>query len=215
MSVRVVSLQELPRIEVAGVNWRPIRRTLGVSAFGTNAYSADSGEPVIEAHDELASGHEELYVVASGAARFLIAGEHVEAAAGTLVFIADPAVRREATATQDGTFVIAFGGVPGAAGPVSSWEWRFAADPHAKAGDWATAYEVAARALADHPDDTAVHYDLACYAAQEGRADRAFEHLRRACADPRMAALAASDSDLDRIRQDHRFDTALNQPGEM
>ena len=145
---------------------RPVRRSLGISAFGTNAYSGDADELVVEPHDEGAGGHEELYVVLSGAARFVVDDETIAAPAGTLVFIPDPANKREATATADGTIVMAFGGPPGAAGPVSAWEWIFAAAPLAQAADWDAAYATTARALDDHPDDGNVHYNLAAFAAR-------------------------------------------------
>src|SRR5215212_3326634 len=53
---RVVRLDELDRIDVAGVHWHPVRKPLGITAFGINAYSADAGEHLIEEHDESASG---------------------------------------------------------------------------------------------------------------------------------------------------------------
>ena len=69
MAARVARIDELERIDVAGVHWRPIRRRLGVQAFGINGYSADAGELLIEEHDETGAGagaHEELYVVVTG-----------------------------------------------------------------------------------------------------------------------------------------------------
>ena len=81
MAARVQRIDELDSISVAGVNWRPLRRTLGVTAFGTNAYTADAGEEIVEDHDELLEdppegqrGHEEMYVVITGRAAFTGAG---------------------------------------------------------------------------------------------------------------------------------------------
>ena len=35
----------------AGIDWRPVRRTLGIRAFGINAYTADeAGKHVVEEH---------------------------------------------------------------------------------------------------------------------------------------------------------------------
>ena len=49
-----------------GLLWRPVRRRLGITAFGTNAYTAEKGtERVVEEHSE-EGGHEELYFVVSG-----------------------------------------------------------------------------------------------------------------------------------------------------
>jgi len=210
MPARVARLQDLERIDVAGVHLRPVRRTLGISAFGANAYSGEIGEHVVEPHDEADGGHEELYVVVSGAARFVVDGEAIDAPAGTLVFVHEPSSRREATATAHGTVVMAFGGSPGAAGPVSAWEWIFAAASHAQAGEWEAAYATAARALDDHPDDGNTHYNLACFAARAGRPEDALEHLRRAIVgDARTAEWATDDADLDPIRDDPRFAAAL------
>ena len=47
----VVRLAEVEPIDVAGVSWLPLRRLLGVLAFGVNAYRADAGEHVVDEHD--------------------------------------------------------------------------------------------------------------------------------------------------------------------
>ena len=70
----VVHLDELDRFPVddEGLLWRPVRRRLGITAFGTNAYTAERGtERVVEEHHEQ-DGHEELYFVASGRATFVL-----------------------------------------------------------------------------------------------------------------------------------------------
>ena len=92
MSVyEVARLDELARIPVEeGLEWRPIRRRFGIQAFGTNAYTSERvGAIVVEEHSER-SGHEELYFVVSGRARFTVGEEEVDAPAGTIVFISDP-----------------------------------------------------------------------------------------------------------------------------
>ncbi len=67
-------VDDLDAIPVAGVIWRPLRRRLGITAFGINAYAAEKvGRHVIEEHDETGSGaggHEEAYVVVRGRATF-------------------------------------------------------------------------------------------------------------------------------------------------
>jgi mannose-6-phosphate isomerase-like protein (cupin superfamily) len=206
---RVTTLAELERVPLDAGVWRPIRRALGVSGFWINAYSADNaGEPVIEPHDELspgAGGHEELYLVVEGAARFTVGGEGIDAPAGTMVLV-EPRTRREAVAAADGTTVLVVGGPPGAAMPPSPFEFWYAAIPAEQDGDFERAYEVAGEGLAHHPEHGTLHYALACYAARAGRHEQALEHIRTAFEnDPRTREWAAEDSDLDSIRDDPAF----------
>ena len=165
-------LQDIGPIDAAGVHWRPLRRELEISAFGTNAYSADAGELLIEPHDELPDTDEEMYVVVAGRATFTVDGEEIDAGPGTVVFCADAGSHRTAVATEDGTIALVVGNPAGAAGPIPAWQYRFDAQPLAAAGDYVAAYATAAAALDDHPEDANVHYDLACWAAH-GRPARA------------------------------------------
>jgi tetratricopeptide (TPR) repeat protein len=203
----VTRIDELDRIPVGdhGLLWRPIRRRLGIEAFGVNAYTCEAaGEEIVEAHDELgggAGGHEELYVVLSGHAVFTLDGEEHDAPTGTLVFCKDPAVKRSAVARTAGTTVLAVGGARGEAYKVSAWESYFAAKPLADAGDPAGAAAIVEEALADYPDHPSVLYNLACYRALAGDLDGASDALLRAVdADPRMLEWAREDTDLDAIR---------------
>jgi hypothetical protein len=210
MAFRVTRIEDLDKIDVAGVHLRPVRRPLGISAFGTNAFTADAGEQLIEQHTESGGGgsgrHEELYVVLAGHATFTLDGEEVDAPAGTLVFCGDPATRRGAVAQADGTTALVVGGPAGAAGPISPWEWYFGAAAYANRGEWRAAYDFAAQGLEDHPDHPSLHYNLACYAAMAGLHGPALDHLRRAVeAEPKMLEWAATDADLDPIRDDPAF----------
>src|SRR5262244_3598348 len=101
----VLRLDEIEPISVAGVQWKPLRRTLGIDAFGINAYTADRGEHVVEDHTEESLGHQEVYVVIGGRARFTLDGEELDAPQGTVVFIREPSVRRSAVAVETGTTV--------------------------------------------------------------------------------------------------------------
>jgi hypothetical protein len=125
------AIGEIPAVD-GRLRWKPVRRTLGIRAFGVNAYVADAGQEVVETHDELTGagpgGHEELYVVVTGHARFTIDGEDVDAPAGTLVFLPEPAAQRGARAVQDGTTVLAIGAQPGQPYSVSAWESSFLAE---------------------------------------------------------------------------------------
>ncbi len=205
----VTRLQELERIALGDMIWRPIRRTLGVTAFGINAYTgADPGAQVIEPHDETstgAGGHEELYLVITGHAAFIVGGEPVDAPAGTLVLV-PPGVPREATARAADTTIVVVGGKPGAGLPVSSYEHWYAAEPAYAAGDYDEAIAIASQGLADAPDHPVIHYQLACYHALAGRRAEALAALRVAVeGEPRTRAWAADDADLDSIRDDPAY----------
>jgi tetratricopeptide (TPR) repeat protein len=201
---RVLHLDQLDDIAVAGVRFRPVRRALGITAFGINAYTADAGQRVIEEHDETgagAGGHEELYLVVAGGATFELAGRKVEATAGSLVFVPDPATRRGAVATADGTTIIVIGGRPGAGLPTSPFEHWFAAEPAVAAGRYAEAEQIVLAGLDEHPGHPDMHYQLACYTALDGRLDEAMEHLRVALeTDPSLAKWARGDDDLAALR---------------
>jgi hypothetical protein len=123
----IVALDEIPRAAEPcdpSLDWRPVRDHLGISAFGVNAFlGAEPGDRVVELHDERGAGHEELYVVVRGAARFVVDGEEHAVPAGSVVLVA-PERTREAFATQPGTAVLAIGATPGASFSVSEWEAR-------------------------------------------------------------------------------------------
>ena len=132
---RIEDLEKIP-VADADVNWRPIRRALGIRAFGINAYTADEGTHVVEEHTETQLQHEEVYVVVSGRARFILGDDEVEVAAGAFVFVRDPQSKRGAVALEDGTTVVAIGGKPGEAYVASAWESWFMAAPYRDRGDY-------------------------------------------------------------------------------
>ena len=108
-------IDQLTAIELPdGFVWRPIRRHFGIRAFGVNGYTATAaGGLVVEEHTEGSLGHEEIYLVLRGRARFTIDGNDHELGPGQLVFVRDPALRRAAVALDDDTFVLALGGKGG------------------------------------------------------------------------------------------------------
>jgi tetratricopeptide (TPR) repeat protein len=201
---QVTSLDELDRF-AGEFDTIPIRIPLGIQAFGVNAYgSGEAGGRVIEEHDELGAGagrHEELYLVLGGGARFTLGDEEVDAPAGTMVFVRDPAVRRGAVATEPDTTVLVVGGTVGEAFSPSPWESWLEARPAYDAGDYDAAAAVLERALARHPGNANILYNLACCEALGGRADEARAHLLEAAeADPRAREWAARDPDLESVR---------------
>ena len=108
--------------------WRPIRSHFGIGAFGVNAWiGRAAGDQVLEEHTETGTGHEELYLILSGRARFELDGEPVDGRPGTLVFVEDPAVKRTAFAEEPGTTVLAVGAKRGQTFSPSAWELRYTA----------------------------------------------------------------------------------------
>lgn len=201
-------VSELEAIPGPGsLTWRPVRRRFGIEAFGMNAYTANAGDDVVEEHTEESYRHQEVYFVASGRATFTVAGERIDAPAGTFVFIRDFTVRRQAVADEDGTTIVAVGGRAGEPFKESGWEYSFAAKPHLDAGDYDKAVAVASEGLERHPDDVGVLYNVGCFEALAGRREDALAHLRRAfeLAPDKVRDWAADDSDLDSIRDDPAY----------
>jgi tetratricopeptide (TPR) repeat protein len=206
--VTVSHVDELERIEMPdGFVWRPIRRRFGIRGFGVNAYSArEAGAQVVEEHTESQLGHEEIYLVLRGRARFTVDGNEHELAPGQLVFVRDPSLRRGAVALDEDTLVLALGGKPGEPYEVSAWEAMFAAVPHAQAEEWDEAIRLHDVALVERPDHPALLYNLACMEARGRRHVDALLHLRRAVElEPRFAAAARDDTDFAAIRREPGF----------
>jgi hypothetical protein len=178
------------------LTWRPVRATLGIRAFGTNAYTAaEAGEDVVEPHTESPElAHEELYFVARGRAMFRLDGEALDAPAGTYVFVRDPSVHRHAVAAEPGTTVLSFGG-PATFTP-SAWEWFFRADPHVDS-DPERARAIVDDGLRAHPESPGLLVYLAKVEARAGRPDAARDALRRALErQPEAVELARDDERL-------------------
>jgi tetratricopeptide (TPR) repeat protein len=209
--MRAIRIEDIEPIAVVDgkLQWRPVRRSLGIKAFGINAYTADAGELVIEEHDETGAGaghHEELYAVVTGRATFTVDGDSFDAPVGTLVFLDDPKEKRAAQAVEDGTTVLAIGGTRERPFRVSPWEFAFAAAPALKARRYDEAEGLLREGLELHPDNPSLLYDLACVATLAERTDEAFEHLRTALeAQPKYREYALKDPDLESLRNDPRF----------
>jgi quercetin dioxygenase-like cupin family protein len=204
--MKTLRLDDIDGIPVFGtLVWKPVRRTLGVTAFGINAYRAESaGDEVVEEHTEEQLGHEEIYVVVSGHATFTVDGEEVDAPAGTLVYLDDVAQKRHAVAKEAGTTVLAVGGVPGTH-EASAWEYFFPALPLLRIGD----YDAARRTLEEgmkEKEAPVMHYQLACVEALAGNRERALDELAIAVeGSDRYREHAQTDEDLASIRDDPRF----------
>ena len=129
--MKIVHLDDIEATQVEGTLWKPIRSTLGIGAFGINAYVAErEGDRLFNEHDETEAlagdqRHEELYLVVAGRATFALDGREFDAPEGTLVFVDDPATRRGAVAALANTTVLAIGGPVGEAYKPPPWESSF------------------------------------------------------------------------------------------
>ncbi len=204
--MKILRLDEVEGVPVFGtLVWKPVRKTLGITAFGINAYTAEkAGDEVVEDHTEEPSGHEELYAVVRGHATFTVDGEEVDAPTGTIVFLDDPVQRRHAIAQEAGTTVLAIGGTPGTH-EISAWEYIFPSLPARNAGDLSTGRTILENALRE-ADLPAIHYHLASVEALDGNRERAIEELLVAVERrPSLLAPAQTEEDFASIRDDPRF----------
>ncbi len=206
----VDELDELPVLD-GELTWRPIRRHFGISAFGSNAYTADRGQQVVEDHTEK-DGHEELYVVLRGRATFTLADEELDAPAGTLVHVL-PGTRRAAVAAEDGTAVMVVGAKPGEVFEPSPWEDIFAAFSYAGSGDFGRARTLIDGVVARHPKRWQGWYNLACFEFRYGDRDKGFEYIQRAAElEPeQVGQFVAGDHDFDAVRDDPRISAITGQ----
>lgn len=190
--------------------WSAIRSHFGIESFGVNAWtSKEAGQTVIGEHDEVsggAVGHEELYVVVAGRATFTLDEETVVASAGTIVFVRDPATKRKAVGVEEGTTILAVGAKAGEAFTPSNWERSAPALGFFATKEYDKAAELLEAALAEHPDDPALLYNLACAESMLGKKADALGHLRQAVEQgERFKELARTDTDFDPIRAEAEF----------
>jgi mannose-6-phosphate isomerase-like protein (cupin superfamily) len=122
MSYAVAQLGEIAELTDGREPWRPVRHHLGITAFGANAWTGHAaGDRIVNEHDEVDDGHEELYCVLHGRATFELDGEPVDAPAGTCVFVR-PGTMRTAFAEEPETTILVFGGLAGQPYEVTGWE---------------------------------------------------------------------------------------------
>ena len=193
--------------------WSPIRRELDVQAFGINAWTGDDGAQLVGEHDEKSSGHEELYIVVAGSARFTVDGDETLAPTGTVVFVRDPASRRQAVAAEDGTTIVSVGGKAGAPYEPLVWEVNASVFELFANDQIVEAKEMVTGALDHFEDRAALLYNLACCEARLGEIEPALGHLEQAlAARPSLSDLARDDTDLDALRGEARFDELVSAP---
>jgi mannose-6-phosphate isomerase-like protein (cupin superfamily) len=212
---RIVSLGEIEpvRAERQEANLLPVRRELGITAFGTNAWRGDAGDRVVPPHEE-DPGSEELYVVVHGRATFTIGDQEHDAPAGTLVFL-EPETHRIAVAAEDGTVVLAVGGTRGEPFVVHGWDDFTVAEALRNAGRRDEARAIVDASVEANPNSWGLIYNSACWESLDGNPDAAFDLLRRAFAmdEPEVRKWAAEDTDLDPIRNDPRWTELFGEGG--
>lgn len=209
MNYEVTTVDELEDIDYRqDTHMRPVRHHLGITAFGSNAWTAtEIGDRLMPEHAEDAD-NEELYVVLRGRARFEIDGEAVDAPAGALVFCR-PQAHRTAFAEEAGTAVLAVGGTAGEAYEVSGWEVWAPFHARYEAGDY-DGVIADTRERIEAGSYAVPLYNLACCEALAGRRADAVRHLRTAFERrPSLRELAREDTDLDSLREDPAFHELL------
>jgi tetratricopeptide (TPR) repeat protein len=202
----VARLDEIAEITDGREPLRPIRHYFGITSFGINAWTgAEAGDRILNEHDEADDANEELYVVTRGRATFELDGERLEAPTGTFVYVR-PGVKRTAFADEQGTTIVAVGGIPGQAYEPDGWEIWTPLRPLYEAGRYAEVADRGREVIEANRQYAAPMYNLACCEALAGRTDDAIEHLRLALErSEELRSLAKEDADLDPIRDEPAF----------
>ena len=104
--------------DVEAVNgvFRPIRRALGLTAFGINQEEWPANADGHPEHDHSEDGQEEVFCVIEGSGKIVVDGDDVELQPGRFVWV-DAASKRKIYAGEDGLKLIAIGSPPGAYKP--------------------------------------------------------------------------------------------------
>jgi Cupin domain len=195
---RAVSLDDVEAVRWQGTEliWRPLRRALGTHIVGMAAYTAErAGQEVVEGHDEDGDGrgHEEVYIVLSGRARFTLGGEELDAPPGTFVLVR-PGTYRRAVAAEPDTVVLALGG-PATFEPSAS-EWIERARAYARTQP-ERALEIVDELRAQRPDSPGVPIAEALLALAQNDRKAAQETLAALLmSEPALKAPLAADPDL-------------------
>jgi mannose-6-phosphate isomerase-like protein (cupin superfamily) len=205
LTYRVATIDELQDIPYReDTHMRPVRHHLGITAFGTNAWTAAAeGDRLMPEHEE-DEGSEELYVVLRGRARFEIDGETVDAPERTLLFV-PPQVNRTAFAAEPGTTVLAIGSMVGEPYVARGWEVWAEFQTAYEAGDY-DGVIARSRETLEASGYPLPLYNLACCEALTGRKDDAVGHLRAALeGHSSLRDFAKEDADLEALRDEPAF----------
>jgi tetratricopeptide (TPR) repeat protein len=196
-------LEELRRDD----GWAPIRLALDIRSFGINSWlGREVGDTIIPEHDEVPTGHEELYLVTAGHATFSVGGGEVDGPKGTIVLVRDASLSRGAVALETETTVLTVGAKPGEAYSPQAWEPNRDVFELLDAGRPEEARQLLTEALDRYQERSSLYYNLACAEALLGEADAALKHLRLAIEGrPEAAEWAREDADLASLRSEPRF----------
>ena len=97
-----------PSIESFRGAFFKIRRALGTTAIGINEVRLPAGAEGLE-HDEVETGHEEIYIVLEGGGTFTVDSEGVTVSEGDYLRVDADATRQAVAGTEGLTFVVAAG----------------------------------------------------------------------------------------------------------
>jgi quercetin dioxygenase-like cupin family protein len=97
---------------------KPVRSALAVTAFGLNQFD-NQPRQAGKAHDEVATGQEEVYIPLAGRGVLRIGGEEVSLAPGRYVAVSPEEVR-QVVAGDEGLSYLVVGGRPGSFEPMGS-----------------------------------------------------------------------------------------------
>jgi hypothetical protein len=203
---KAAHLDEIEEFEDVGCHYRPVRLHLGLSAFGASVWTAQSaGDPVINEHDPGdPTVDQELFLVIRGHAAFEVAGDRVDAPAGTFVAV-PPGTQRRATAEAPDTAILLIEGTPGTAYAPRGWELWAPLAPMYGAGRYAEVADALRSTVEAHPEYGMLFFNLACCESLTGKRTEALMHLRR--------AIELSEEFRDNARIDEDLDAIRDEPG--
>ena len=93
-------------------NFKKIRAALGVSAFGINQVELPAGYEKYPDHDEVESGHEEVFYRLRGSGTITVDGEEVAMRPGRYVFVTPESRRKLLPGPHGMTVIVVGGGAP-------------------------------------------------------------------------------------------------------
>jgi uncharacterized cupin superfamily protein len=103
-----------------GATWRLARKSLGAQAFGFNVVDIEPGGE-IPAHDESASGQEEVFIILEGEGTIVAGEDEIPAPSGTFCVYA-PETHRTIRNTSDAPLRALLIGVPSDSGyEIGGW----------------------------------------------------------------------------------------------